>query len=263
MTTLYEYHHDSTSNYFTYASLIIAQQFTVGAVGANEDNTLTSIHIRGYRVGNPGTVTLNIHNVDGESMPTGGPISTGSFNGNEIGTEMQTIEVSMTPVVLSASTMYILTVSAGEGDIENHFGWGTSTPSCFLAGTEILMADGRVKPIENVIKGDVILGYDTIRLRPATVTETFQHISTKYYRLTFEDGHSLCATGNHPIHREDGYIPVEQVNKGDKITTWQNNTLTTCRLLNIEIKETTVDTYNIRVAETHNYFAQNRLVHNK
>ncbi|NTV23040.1 MAG: hypothetical protein HGA85_01525, partial [Nanoarchaeota archaeon] len=73
--------------------------------------------------------------------------------------------------------------------------------SCFLAGTEIAMADGRSIPIEHIRVGDMVLGYDpeTGEYVESKVLELESPIRQDYYIVEFEDGSRLEVTDEHPI----------------------------------------------------------------
>ena len=72
--------------------------------------------------------------------------------------------------------------------------------SCFLAGTMITMADGSLKPIEQIIKGDLVMSYDDDgKLVTGEVNKTFvnevEHI-IDVFGLKMTPGHvTYCADG--------------------------------------------------------------------
>lgn len=79
---------------------------------------------------------------------------------------------------------------------------------CLVGGTEILMSDGSVKPIETIVKGDKVMAYD---LKNKTfiedeVTETMCSLSTELVVIKLEDGRKLEITPDHEILTERGWI---------------------------------------------------------
>lgn len=143
---------------------------------------------------------------------------------------------------------------------------------CFIAGTIVLMADGSKKPIEQLRKGDNVLGYDGKKAIPVTIQAclTFPHKQT--YKLTFSDGNTLTLTDSHPLYSPDAgwrslspamtkeetpTLPVSQLEIGDVIATIDG----TCTLIAIEKKQIE-QVYNITVNGTHTYYANGVLVHN-
>lgn len=63
------------------------------------------------------------------------------------------------------------------------FPYQTGT-SCFIGGTFVLMADWSLKEIQEVKKGDYVLGFDvfTDRLKPSKVLDTIKHTPNQYER---------------------------------------------------------------------------------
>ena len=264
---LYEYHTASGGTYSVYGTRRYGQQLTVGAVGTNENNTITFLKLRGYRVGSPGAVSVDVYAVDASGFPTGAVLSTGGFNGNAINTTNSDITVDMSSYQLAASTQYAFVISAASGDAANYIGLQGNAPAgCFLMDTPILLSDRSYKAIQDVKNGDRLFGYNesTGELQLVQVLRTFIHpAQQEYYLLSFDDGGTLSATGNHPLRRTDGYTPVERLDVGDEVFKIHDGKIISCRLKNKMLKKKTVDTYNLSVSDTNNYFAQNILVHNK
>ena len=77
----------------------------------------------------------------------------------------------------------------------------TSRFGCFPAGTDVLMADGTARPIEEVEVGDRVASADPDTGRPATatVTATFTHRDVDTLRITTDRG-ELVATTAHPLY---------------------------------------------------------------
>ena len=67
---------------------------------------------------------------------------------------------------------------------------------CFAPGTEILMADGSIKLIENIVEGDLVMGIDSL---PRKVLKTHNGID-KMYKITPMNGNIQVVNSNHDIY---------------------------------------------------------------
>jgi len=86
----------------------VGQSFKIGHTGTNAAHYLTSITIKAYREGTPGTITCGVYACDGVGKPTGAQLTTGSFNANAIteSTDGENISIPLLPVALAAATQY-------------------------------------------------------------------------------------------------------------------------------------------------------------
>ncbi|MBX7147414.1 MAG: hypothetical protein K1X44_08955 [Alphaproteobacteria bacterium] len=106
-------------------------------------------------------------------------------------------------------------LSLGEGQhnmlIEKDF----PEDSCFGAGTQILMADGTHKPIEQVMIGDWVMGYVGLGpLQPGLVTKTHTHEDQVIYKMpsvsvTVEPWNILNSARDH--HAVQGLISESSI----------------------------------------------------
>lgn len=71
---------------------------------------------------------------------------------------------------------------------------------CFGAGTDITMADGSAKNIENVQPGDKVLSYDPLSktMVPVTVTQLIRKQHNSLLKLVLED-REIISTADHPF----------------------------------------------------------------
>ena len=153
-----------------------------------------------------------------------------------------------------------LTNKGGASEVKVRFKWSYEPPeSCFLAGTKIIMADGSLKNIEDVMIGDKVKSYDTLidSYKEGLVTEVFHHSPeemTDYYMIV--DG--LHVTPNHPIYYQGEWIDAGELEEGD---TWDG-----IPIKSIEKVYSKVPTYNFEVEPYHTYqiaWGDNeRIVHN-
>lgn len=120
MSSLYEYYITNDDS----ASIIedgtwIAQTFTVIATG----HTITSVKLKLYRVGNPGTVTVSIRNTSG-NHPTGSDLTIGTIDGNSLTTNGAGAwyEIALTEYTVGINKFAIV-VRAPNGDGSNYVAW--------------------------------------------------------------------------------------------------------------------------------------------
>lgn len=119
-------------------------------------------------------------------------------------------------------------------------GGGGGSGGCFAIGTEVMMADGTWKRIENIAINDAIKTVDvptlpdgdsypdyatwhgtqsnieSITLEDGTVVQNSIDYFYDHYKITDVDGNELFVTGEHPflIKRDDGVIDVDGTDRG-------------------------------------------------
>ena len=106
-----------------YGNRYVGQSFTLGTVGTNENHELSSITIKAYRVGAPGTVKLIVRGVDGLFHPTGAVLAAGQFEGDSLTTDTdgEEVDVALTPTTtLVAATQYAFYLTATSGNETNY-----------------------------------------------------------------------------------------------------------------------------------------------
>ena len=94
--------------------------------------TLSSVKLLIHRVGSPGTITVSIRAVDGNSRPTGADLTSGTINGNTLTTDSngEWKGIALTSYVLTASTEYAIVVRASSANgSTNILRWNTGTNS--------------------------------------------------------------------------------------------------------------------------------------
>jgi len=160
------------------------------------------------------------------------------------------------------------------------------TTSCFPAGTKVTMADNSKKNIEEIKIGEFVTSYDekTKETKKERVTEIETPIRDHMCEIKFSDGTTLELTDEHPIYAKNNWVDnVRGLSNWRSIdpskTKIESPTLKTSKLkINNEIllengdyktiekitcwKED-VQTYNLKIANTQTYFAEDILVHNK
>jgi RHS repeat-associated protein len=148
---------------------------------------------------------------------------------------------------------------------------GVSCSRCFLAGTDVLMADGRTKDIEDVRIGDTVQATDpeTGETGPRKVTRLIRTEGDKYFNelsIATEDGiEQLTATHEHPFWSpsERDWITAGDLKPGATLLTDDGDTVivTDNRPFAKHAR-----TYNLTVDDLHTYYvlagATPVLVHN-
>jgi len=135
--TLYERYNTGDNGGATfYGSAWKGQTFTIGNTGTNENHNITSVKLKVYKAGSPGTITVSIRAVDGSGNPTGNDLTSGTTDGDTLTTNTagEWREISLTSYGLSASTTYAIVVRAPNGDSSNYAGWRTVSPGASYEG---------------------------------------------------------------------------------------------------------------------------------
>lgn len=132
---------------------------------------------------------------------------------------------------------------------------------CFVGGTQISMANGAKKAIEDIQLGDLVLAFNKNgELGPASVTETFKHENDQFIKLIHWKG-ELVLTPNHWVLLEDGlFLEAGKLIAGeDQLVTEEG------RISPIDeiIPAPTATSYNFTVSTHHTYIADDIRVHNK
>jgi len=136
---------------------------------------------------------------------------------------------------------------------------GAEKGGCFLAGTEIRMADGRSIPIEDIRVGDEVLTLvdpRTDETDSGVVTELYRHVVSEYLIIN----HDVRVTPEHLVYANLGFKPAGDLKIGDwMLRSDGSKTFVT----SIEPKREVVRVYNFRVEPYHTYFADGYFVHNE
>jgi len=150
--------------------------------------------------------------------------------------------------------------------------------SCFVAGTQITMADGTFKNIEDIKINDQVMSYDVINnvTYSTYVFETFKYVSSAVSLVKLSDGIEVECTPTHPLLTTDGFKSVNpnykdvmkefestMLNINDEVITDHGN----FKVVSIETSVKSVPVYNFHVQDNGNYlnathFANAIVVHN-
>ncbi|NMB80904.1 MAG: hypothetical protein GYA14_03715, partial [Ignavibacteria bacterium] len=167
------------------------------------------------------------------------------------------------------------------GDCDAIYGCGGLTGGgCFLSQTQILLPDQTTKSIEDIKVGEDVLSKNPKngKITASKVIKTFQHegieATNEYLIITTDNNKRLNITSNHPVllkkssflnlqFLENTSTKWQEIGKariGDQLWDISDGWVEITTIKNI--KET-VPVYNLEVENTHTYFADGLLVHNK
>ncbi|WP_428951511.1 polymorphic toxin-type HINT domain-containing protein [Streptomyces sp. cg35] len=132
-------------------------------------------------------------------------------------------------------------------------------PKCFLAGTDILMADGTAKDIEDIEVGDMVQSADpeTGEKGPRKVTQLIRSEGEKRLNtlsISTPDGiKKLTATREHPFWSpsQDAWVEAGILTPGMTLLTDDGSTVT---VQSNKAFTKRTHTYNFTVAELHTYY---------
>jgi hypothetical protein len=152
-----------------------------------------------------------------------------------------------------------------DGELDRIVGGQTST--CFAAGTPVLMGDGRVKPIEQVRRGDLVMAADerngTAASRP--VTRLLEHASEPIHRAVVEGlADEIYLTPNHPFFAAGDWTQIGTLPMGAQLCRFNQKSysFSAPRLVALERTDRVEAVYNLEVGVDHTYFVHGLLVHN-
>jgi len=187
-----------------------------------------------------------------------GVYDTGTLSGNISGSPVTLAGASGTidSIASSAySNTFTLTASNEAGSAT---AYATAIYSCFLKGTQVLLADGSYKNIEDVKVGDTVMSYDTalgtfvgakVLMTPISQTGNWFYVNE-----------TLKVTPGHPIYANGDWKMSDQLRIGDQLMNANGELITV-----VSIKPVTedVDVYDLFTEYPNDFFAQNFLVHNE
>ena len=143
----------------------------------------------------------------------------------------------------------------------------TGRTSCLISGTQVRMADGGTKPIEKVREGDRVitrnkdweLTENVVTWSDCTGTRNDLYRITYCYEDNITEANSITCTSDHRIHTlERGFIEADSLREGMLLDGREG----AMRIMHIKRIYMPAKVYDITVANTHNFFANDLLVHN-
>lgn len=112
---------------------------------------------------------------------------------------------------------------------------------CLAKGTQISMADGTTKLIENICQGDLVRTKDG---GSAPVREVIMQEEGQVVNLVLRSGRELALTDGHAVYTKDGVYPVSRLKRGMEVLT-ENGTDMIDEI--IPHCERTYDVYTLRL----------------
>lgn len=179
----------------------------------------------------------------------------------------ETITVKMDGRTLTAGTDYTYSRNSGTLTVPNVTGnldititaerWG-----CLVAGTQIMLADGTTKAIEDVTYDDLLAvwNYETGQLDaeyPIWIEQ--KHEAVKYRKIQFSDGSELKTVMNHGIFDVDKNLFVSVSDSdfvpGVNVYKLANGELKSVRVESVAMVQEAVDYYHVVSARYYNVIA--------
>lgn len=163
------------------------------------------------------------------------------------------------PDVIDADVIYFLTW--------DYTGKYQSGGGCLAEGTKIIMWDGSLKRIENIVKGDEIRGWLPNRFVKSTVVGLSAH-ELKERDMVILKGKRFRVVGtpDHPFYTDYGVDLAARINKEhQKLLKMPRDGTVNLETIDERIfQKVTTRCFDIKVDPTENYFtADNILVHNR
>lgn len=154
---------------------------------------------------------------------------------------------------------------------------------CFVAGTKISLPNNEVSNIESIKVGDTVMSWSFKEqmLIEKVVTDVFSPSRQDLVQLEFDNETQTINTVDHPFYvigkgwssvspidtkaKYKSFLDIEvhKLNPKDKCLVLKQGKLVSIELNSITPKVGFRKTYNFRVKDTHCYFANGILVHNK
>ena len=184
----------------------------------------------------------------------------------EVGTGIQKSDGSIATVISISdkepTTVYnLLSVEANHNFFANEL---LVHNRCFIAGTEITLANGDVKNIEDVAVGEEVLTYneDKKETEAGVVGDLKKHEVQSVIRLTLDNENVITTTEEHPFYVVDaGWVKAGELQPLDVCLKEDGKE---SLISSVEILEENHEVFNLlSVSENHNFFANGILVHNK
>jgi hypothetical protein len=210
-----------------------------------------------------------------------GNITVGVILYNDIGLTIPFTYSSSNPMYYLIDGLYICKVRQTDGYIMSVNSQLCDAPGggcCLLSGTEILLNNGDVKNIEDIVIGDEVITYDFNNDYNVSgiVTKLFSPIHNDIIKILLSNGFVLDCTSTHPIWcvsknswvslnpletLKSMSIDIQNLSINDVLLSIDNCYVFVVDI--IEIDSEYITTYDISVIPNNNYYANDILVHNK
>ena len=155
--------------------------------------------------------------------------------------------------------------------------------SCFVAGSKILLSNGKYKNIEEVKTNDIALSYNLLenKFEESSIGDVSLDYKNELIKVYLKNGKTITSTDTHPYYVKDKgwsvYVgagdfgeeigPRKQLSVDDKLYYYDLDTKNFIFIKIekiIKLKPKTTRVWNLRnVTNNHNFVVNNLLVHNK
>lgn len=131
---------------------------------------------------------------------------------------------------------------------------------CFTGDTLVKTVYGKDKPIKDIRVGDIVKAYDvkTNEVVNRSVICALCNGEKPIVEVKF-NGNSVRCTSDHRFYTQRGYVEAHDLQPNDSLC--YNGIMTQDTVEVVDLK-TSAEVYDITVEDTHNFFANNMLVHN-
>jgi len=137
---------------------------------------------------------------------------------------------------------------------------------CFVEGTNILMADGTERTIENIRVGDEVTAYNepAAMLSQGKVLKVHTHPASSHLRIEMENGKIISVTHAHRFFVDGDWRRAEQLDIGSRClcADFATGQLSQTTVKSIEERAPSANVYNLTVENHHTYIAEGCVVHN-
>ena len=143
-----------------------------------------------------------------------------------------------------------------------------NSPGCFIAGTEIALANGDTKNIEDIIPGEEVITWNESEQKAEVGTvgglDIIEEVGMVVV-LTFDNGSTIKVTEHHPFYHIDGenigLIDAAELKPGFGVYQLNGEK---AKVVSTQEELGLYTVYNVTdVSGNHNYYANEILVHNK
>jgi YD repeat-containing protein len=129
--------------------------------------------------------------------------------------------------------------------------------TCFVAGTQVLLADGTSRAIEQIEAGTMVLAVpeDAPEASPIAcrVLEVYHNLPVPIWEVHVQDG-IIRTTAGHPFYvKQRGWVKVHELRAGDRLRTVEGRWIP---ILRIRGSDHSHLVYNLCVDVTHTYFVR-------
>lgn len=129
---------------------------------------------------------------------------------------------------------------------------------CVAKGSLVTMADGSLKPIEDVEVGEQVISYEDGIFTPKKVVGSYDNGIKEIVNVKFQSGFNLKCTKDHKVLTQGGWKEVQFLTEDDFVC---NSDIRPVKFVSMEFSGK-CRVYDLEVEETHNYIVSGVVAHN-